>query len=495
MARLGRFAATRVVTGLLGLLWIFALARWMPVAAYAGYAVLMAAVAVAGLVGAFGTDRVLYRELPLACHARARAQVLRLLGFALAPRLVVAPAGTVVLIAWAAARQTQFNDPWVWWFGVGLALSAAFSSVLGVGANAMLRFEVQARIAAAMLAVRLAAAAALYFAHGDILLLQALAIVLVANLLEAALSWLLAIRRALPPLRVPPAVEHKGQPLAVLARAALANYLSYLFALPWQGAAAIMLVGRFGAPHEVALFSLFQNLIERMRLYLPLQLLQNAFEPLLMHRYARDRDRAHVLRVLDVLRRINLFILGLAAVIAAACGDPLLAWATGGRYSEGWLLLVVLVVALGMRGIGSVLYIAANVFNQMGALARAQGLVSIVGVVPLVLAAWWFADYGVAVTQAFAGIALWVVMYAWGKTSARGLWRPRADIWAALGLAAGAAAGHWTRQHALQGPLVSTALALLVGVAIYLATSLWLKPLIRRSEIRDLQLSLREAAP
>ncbi len=431
MVKLGRFAALRVLSGALGLAWVVAVARWMPVMEFAAYAVLLAAVTLASVVGTLGVDRVLYRHVPQAHLAQSPRQVLRLAGFAVIMRLLVASP-----VAMGIAYVTQPADSVVSTisalaFGAALAASLVVSDVLAITANALMRFEAQARIASVALCIRLVAAGIAYEADGTLSVLVALCIVLGGDLLQSAGSYLLAVRPALramgdsatvsrPPYELPP--------LRGLLQDSGTNYASYLFGLPWQGSAAVVLVGATAGASEVALFSLLQNLVDRMRQYLPLQLLQNAFEPILVSRYTADGDRQAVATQVELLRRANFCLLAGAAAVVWPVGSELIAWATHGKYAGAGPLAALLLAALALRGVSAVLFISANVMNEMDRLMRIYGVMSLLCLLPLYWVAQRFGAEGVVLWSVAPSWLLWAGLRAGHAHCALGVWHGRKDI-------------------------------------------------------------------
>lgn len=468
--KLGSFAAVRLLTGLFGVVWALALARWMSVASYAAYATVLASVGVAAIVGTLGVDRVLYRQLPAAHLGGAYGDVRRLLRLALAFRLMVAPVAGAV-IAWATARSAA---PWgVVAFAAGLGASLAISDVLGIAANALVRFERQAQIVLGGLLLRLIAAGTVHAHFGVLGLEAALWISLCGDLVQALVSWHVAIRptiRHVSNTAGTDAPPYRSVPLPALARSALVNYTAYLVGLPWQGPTAIVLVGATSGTAEVALFGLLQGLLNRIRQYLPLQLLQNAFEPLLVRRYAIDRDSSVVAGGVDLLRRANFCLLLGAAAVAWPLGSGIVAAVTRGKYLDAGPLAALMLAALALRGVSGVLFVSANVMNEMGLLMRVYAVATLIALVPL----WWcaqrFGAPGVVLVSVVPSLLLWAGMRALHGRSARGVWRWRRDLRcllaALIALAAAYALRPWAGNALLACGAALLASALYAGIVM-----------------------------
>ncbi|MBK1687683.1 hypothetical protein CKO37_09190 [Rubrivivax gelatinosus] len=441
MASLGRFAATRLLAGVIGLLQVLLLARWMPVAEFASYSVLMAAMAVATVVGSLGVDRVLYRQLPLAHLAGASAEVLRLGRWALAARLAVATPVAAAIVAVTGAPGGALGPLESMAFVALLTATQVQADLSSATANALLRFEAQARITTTMLAVRLLAAWAVHLGPGGLSAEAVLVISIAGNLVQTGLVRWLAVRPALAAaLPAAGGPRYEAPPIRALAAASGTNYLSYLFGLPWQGPTATLIVGATAGAAETALFALLMNLMERTRQYLPLQLLQNAVEPALIRRYAVDGDHAAVARQVELLRRANFGLLALVAVLCLAFGDQAIGALTAGKYAGGGTLAALMFAALAVRGVSGGLFISANVLGEMPALTRIYGVVTLAALPLLAWAALRWGGSGVIVVSVLPSVLLWAGLRLRGWRCALGVWRVDKDLLFVLsgGLAFGA---------------------------------------------------------
>lgn len=489
MASLARFGATRILSGGLGFASVLLLARWMPVREFAAYSVLMAAVMVSAIAGSLGADRVLYREIPLAHLAHARRSVVRLLRVALLARLAVAPLAAAVIVVVTAPEQPVVPAALSLAFAVAMAVTLSLTDVVAIGANALMRFEAQARLNVGLLACRIAAFAALYHVGGELTVNEVVVITLLTDVTNAALSWWRCISRPLRPGGAAPAgQEYVDLDARTLGRRAMTNYTSYLLGLPWQGSTATLVVGAILPPGQVATFALLQGLLDRARQYLPLQLLQNAFEPLLMRRHARDGDTRHVVRTLELLRRANFVILiGLAAVCLVV-GSELIGLMTKGKYPAAGPLAAFMLAALALRGVSGALFVGANVLGEMERLTRSYAAVTLVALPLLPLCASHFGAAGVVAVSIAPSVGLWGLLRLRGALCAVGAWRWRKDALAVLAAALALAAG-WGLLRLV--PTVAGVLAAAALVAAgYAAMATWMKVFDRR-ELDSLQRGLR----
>lgn len=471
MASLGRFTATRVMAGALGLLSVVLLARWMAVAEFATYSVLLAAVTVSSIVGSLGLDRVLYREVPLAHMARAHGQIWKLVTLAFGARILVAPATAAALTIATLPVKASISPAVAGLFGAGLALTLVATDIFGVAANALLRFEMQARLSITAMTVKLSLALAVYKLTASLTVFD---VVIIALAVEVAQSMALSLMAVRPALRSTCAqvAEHAydAPSVAAVSRTALTNYGAYLLSLPWQGAAATLIVGAIApSAAALALFALLQNLLDRMRQYLPLQLLQTAFEPLLVRRYAERGDRAEVANQLELLRRANFCVLVGAAAASLACGDELIALVTGGKYIGGGVLAAIMCFSLALRGISGVQFISANVMGEMSLLTRIYAVVTLAMLPALWGAAQYFAGVGVVLTSILPSVLLWMTMLRRKARSAIGLWHFGKDVTSVTAGIAAAGVGwsvlHWTGGRAgMVASLATTLILYLVAL-------------------------------
>ena len=454
MAAIKRFAAARVLSGLAGLAWIVLLARWMPVADFAAYSVLTSVVSVASIAGNLGFDRVIYRYVPSAHLRGDSAYVLRLVWFALLPRLVVASVCAVGAMWWVIQPSGTLSLYHACLAGGMLSISLAISDVTATTADSLMRFETQARLVLSMLVIKLAM---LFFIHWevDVLdVLDVLMIVLAVDLMQSVLSGLLAIRPALREGPAPLSLDDV-EPLPVLMKTvplAGMNYLSYLLSIPWQGSTARIVVGKLAATPEVALFGLLQTVADRLRLYLPIELLRSAFEPLLVRRYALDRNAASLVRDLELLRRLNFVILIAVAASSAVGGSEIVSMITAGKYQNAGPLAALIALALAVRSVNGVLWIGANVLGRMRALTVSYALITLVLLPLLWLSAKWFGAYGVAFVSLTPSVLVWAVLRWRDDPVVAGLWDLRRDA-ACLSVASMALAVGWMIKSTMPGNL------------------------------------------
>lgn len=440
MASLKHFALTRVGAGLAGILLALAVARWMPVADFAHYVLLLSASGVAAIFSSFGLDRVIYRYVPEAHMAHDARFIFRLGGLAILARVLIGGAAAVLVLLLSQPVLSQASS---------LVLVALFtailglSEVLGILANSLLRFELQARLSLAILLLRLASLGVLYWLAGALSFLVVVSVFLVTECLLALSLGLLAVRPALAECSKGNDGGHQfaAPGLSFLFRQSFANYGSYLCGLPWQGSSLRLIVGHVAGVPEIALFGFVQTLADRARQYLPIQLLQNALEPLLTREYALSRDPGPLQARLDLLRRVNFCLLLLGACLAWLAGSELVVLLTAGKYQGAGPLCAQIALMLAIASLAGVLWISANVLQRMPELSTCFAGVSLALLPALYFAGLGYGAQGVVWVACLPPLLLWAVLRARKSPVACGIWRWHKDLLALLaGLLALAAA-------------------------------------------------------
>jgi hypothetical protein len=365
-----------------------------------------------------------------------------------------------------------------------LSMSLAISDVSATTADSLMRFETQARLVLTMLTVRISMLVFIHWAFDAIDVLDVLMIVLAVDLMQSILSGLLAIRPALcerPAARSLDDVELLPELMKTVPLASM-NYLSYLLSLPWQGSTARIVVGKLAATPEVALFGLLQTVADRLRLYLPIELLRSAFEPLLVRRYALDRDATSLVRDLELLRRLNFVILVAASASFAVGGSEIVSMITAGKYQNAGPLAALIALALAVRSVNGVLWISANVMGRMSALTVSYALVTLVLLPLLWLSAKWFGAYGVAFVSLTPSVLVWAVLRWRDDPVVAGLWDLRRDA-ACLSVASMALAVGWMIKSAMPGNL-GAMIAVCLFLLIYGLGSAFLHVVTRDEIVR-----------
>lgn len=424
MASLKGFAVIRVVTGLSGIAIPLILVRWMSVEEFAQYLIAVSAISIAGILSGFGMDRVLYRFLPEAYLRNDAVFASKLIGIAFVPRLLLAP---VVVLAILTALVPLHAQEAIWApisLGCALAIVVGLSEVVGHAASSLMKFQLQAAVVLAGIVVRLAVLCLISLLVGVLKLVWVLLILVGVEFLQLVV---VAFAVVMPVLRRMRIAEANGDRASwptwrSLGKMALSNYGSYILGLPWQGSMLRVIVGFHAGAAVIAAFGFLQTLADRLKQYLPMQILQTAVEPVMVRRFAEGESLTVIIGQLDLLRRVSAYpIIGLAVAFGIA-GDPIISIVTGGKYTDAGLLAALILVGLAASTISSVLWISSSIAHEMPLLLRRFALISVF-LFPIM----WFAakhagGIGVAVVAMLVSPALWCAL-RWSPSKATvGTW-------------------------------------------------------------------------
>lgn len=253
------------------------------------------------------------------------------------------------------------------------------------------------------------------------------------------------------------------------------------------GALRLALANAIGVA-ESGLFAFLQSLQRLVGRYLPGTLLRGIVRPILVSRVGQPGGMAVVEAGTRLISKSNLLIVAGGSVIIAICGDWIVTWASGGKFSNAGLTLLLMFLAMAFTAQRAVIEMVMQITGHTATL-RATALIAPVAL----LGVWVFAEFGLNV--AILIIAGAAALSNWISTgilirSTRGFWldwRGTGGIVLSALLAVGAGL-------ALRGALpIGGATA--IAVSIY-AVLLWLaKPFhIQELEIVERAVGRRAAA-
>ena len=384
------FAAIRVLTGLLGLFVPIVLARNMDLVAYADYALLLSMVMLVVVAGSFGYDRGAFRFVPPLYAAGYFLPALQL-GAELILMRLVAAIGLATGVTWlaptvsligssiGAVSQPQF---------LMMVVVIATTEGLTVIASAFGLHRAVATIGLLILVIRSCGFAGHLFV-GEVLTLDYVIHVtlwtefLQALFLSCAMLQLL-VRQMVQRNPVPP--PHMVSDRRTILKCCLSAWGAYLTAMPTQGPALRLLVGAIADTESLAAFVFFQQLADRAKAFLPLQLvLPNIETSLSARRLTHVRADAAGLQALTVMARINLMALCVGLVILVTAGPEVEHVLTKDRFGSHLWIAGLLIGQLMLSTIESALWSAYNAAGDAILLNRASMLSSLMAV-PIVIA-------------------------------------------------------------------------------------------------------------
>ena len=386
------FAAIRVLTGLLGLFVPIVLARNMILAAYADYALLLSMVMLVVVAGSLGYDRGAFRFVPplyAAGHVLSALQLgAELILMRLLASIVLATGVTWVAleVSFVATPIAAISAP----LFVTMVAIIATTEGLTVTASAFALHRTVATIGLLILLVRSCAFAGhLWIGEEALTLEYVIRVTLWTESLQAALVALAVLRllgrRVVQRDQFPQSTSVTDR--RVILKCCLSAWGAYLTAMPTQGPALRLLVGVFADTASLAAFAFFQQLADRAKAFLPLQLVLPSIETSLSARRVNHvRADATVLGALTVMARVNLFVLCIALVVLIAAGPEIEHLLTKDRFGQHLLVAALLIGQLMFSSIESALWSAYNAAGDAVLLNRASMISSLIAV-PIVMAA------------------------------------------------------------------------------------------------------------
>lgn len=134
-----------------------------------------------------------------------------------------------------------------------------------------------------------------------------------------------------------------------LRRTAWHNYVGGLISYPYSLQSLVLLVVAIEGAAFTALFGFVVRLVEILRGYLPALLLMNVLRPRIFGLYELTRKFEKPAAEARVISRISLFTIFPILVIFSLYGDWIIKTASGSRFHEGGILLLVFALSLVFR--------------------------------------------------------------------------------------------------------------------------------------------------
>lgn len=130
-------------------------------------------------------------------------------------------------------------------------------------------------------------------------------------------------------------------------RFGLAGYLQHLAIIPYGGSVNRLLGGRYLSATAMASFGFAQSIYDYLIRYLPAQLLLGVIRPVLISRFAMTHRFSDLVSVVNLVFKINVYLLGLVLVPLAVSGTEVVALLSGGKYGlDAFYLLWALMLKL-----------------------------------------------------------------------------------------------------------------------------------------------------
>ncbi len=378
----------RGLSGLAGFATVILLVRYMDVQSYAGFTALTGLIVLAGIFAGLGLERAISRYVPEARLDRSAEELGQFIWRITAIKFIAALTVCVIFFMLWEHFLHIFPDVHLRQFPISLVcfviaetLFQHFSSVL----QALIKQKELTRILIVQWAGRLAMIAWVLSSHSHIGLEESLWIMAIPEMAGVAV-FVISLHHYFRMLQI----EQKAlnyQYTKVLTdwpnwhailKMATHNYGFTLLAAPPQGYFMKMLAAAFLPTQMVAAYGFFISIAERTRQYIPLHLLYNLIEPVMIGNYLQNRDFATLNHRCQLLYKSNLIILIPLLAWVAAAGGFIIASLTGGKYQEySWLLMVVML----QLTVGSHVVLLQLILNSVGqsALLVRAGLLALIG--------------------------------------------------------------------------------------------------------------------
>lgn len=340
----------KALTSVAGIGTFILLVRELPVEQFAAYSVLFALVELVDAVTGVGLTHVLSRYVPEVIVERREETLRRLIFIAVTLRLAVLACflGLVYLFSPLISPLVGLQD-WIWALHAYLLVvfarvaTAIFFSVL----ESMLRQGI-AQSGAVLVTLSRFALFALVASQGELDLKSVIIIELATDVLGSTVM-IFGLLRALPKRRFGKSEQASAWLRSNLRRMSefgIKGYLQYLLIMPYGTSTNRLLVGGALASGEVALFGFAQSIADLMERYLPVRLLAGVIRPVLTASYTRDARFDSIRLSANLIFKVNATLVALAAVVIYAGKEPMLAFVSAGKYSEGAAGLLLLMCAL-----------------------------------------------------------------------------------------------------------------------------------------------------
>ncbi len=344
------FLLGRGLAGLAGFATVVLLVRFMSVEHYAGYTALTGVIVLAGIIAGLGFERAVSRYVPEGRLERGASELGRFIWIMALMRLAAAMLMCLVLYAswhWVLA---VFHDVNISKFPIALAcfvlaetLFQYFSSVL----QALVLQKTLTQLMVIQWAGRLFLILLFVWQQAQIDLEDSLWIMAIPEML-GVIGFVLALLHYINKLSETQSTINQHEATwpnwQGVTQLSLHNYGFTLLAAPPQGYFMKMLAAAFLPTQMVAAYGFFLSVAERLRQYIPLHLLYNLIEPVMIASYLQDKNFKTLSYRSQLLYKSNLLLMVPVIAWIVVAGPQIIGLLTGGKFQEfTWILLVVFV--------------------------------------------------------------------------------------------------------------------------------------------------------
>lgn len=343
------FFAGKLAAAGLGIVVLLYLVRALGMEEYAAYVTFVAAIEVAFPIAFLGTPWLAARYLP---EFRIHAPRVRLRAFCWR------------LIAWQALIAGGFAivilvllDNYLQWVGLvayrdaamlyaGVFLAEAIGRFLREGVLAAMLLQGLAQASAVLRSVLFLASLMIGSSMGSLQLAHVALAELIASV-AATVAALLGLHKYLCRLGAGAGTcDWKEPRVRQVSAAAVRMYGAQLFTLCYSPQLLLNLMQRWLGAEAAATFGFMRALYEQTARYLPATLLFGLVRPMLVASYVGRGSVQELARNANLAGKLSLFVLAPLVAFAAAAGEPLIGWLSGGKFTDIGMLLFGLMLTL-----------------------------------------------------------------------------------------------------------------------------------------------------
>ena len=371
---LAYYVFSRILSGISGVLFVILLVRHMAVIDYSNFATTFGAAGIIGILSSLGTEKAVTRFVPEGRIQQRGKALSRLIWRLLGLRTIILLVMTVV----AVGCWTYYSPDRTYSSEISSAIALViigtnFFQFLALIFQSLVQQKVLARIMVIQWAGRLALLLLMLSMSSSVGLEIALYIIAIPDVIGCILLFI-SLQQYLNNLcaTCPEDVgDNETWPIwKDVGEIIRHNYgYSWLIAPP-QGNSMIVITSTFLTSLQIAAYGFFVNLIERIRAYLPLNFMLNLAEPILVAGYVANRDFQDLCRRTNILYTLNFAFLMLLLAWTCAASQPLTNLLTGGKYTEYFFLLPLVIAQVTLGSHNTILQVIVNTVGQSDILTK-----------------------------------------------------------------------------------------------------------------------------
>jgi pyruvyl transferase EpsO len=378
------FVLGRGASALAGVVGVVLLARHMHRVDYAGYIAITSLLMLVMMLSSLGLERATARFVPEGVMHRQAKELFSFVWKLACLRLTITfIAMSIQILFWPLITNLFSHHtilpavPWaVPLFLVATTVFSYFSGIL----QSLFEQKLLTRFIFIQSAGRLGMILVLLTADDFITLDQSLWVMaapeLVAAIATATATLLILRKRSTPDLQV----NGQWPDWREVRHISVHSYGFNLLAMLPQGYFMRLLVAATLPAYATAAYGFFSTLVDRIRIYLPMQFMYSLIEPVLIASYLDKKDTRALAQKLNAIYKANVLLLLAALITVAILGEPLVNFLMKARYGEYYWMAALLLVQV---TIGSHVLALQLFFNTL----KATHLLNIAGLGALVVMA------------------------------------------------------------------------------------------------------------